>query len=184
MPSPVDVSEPKQLLARSGPCAFGGGDELLPGGLLGEDLLGPVERRGSRTAGTPPVDSPSRPLLPLRTVPTIRMLAAGARKRGTARWLREPRTWARSGVSGVHRGTCLCGRTRCDVDSYASRRTVRSFGAVLGSRHPRCCKRTSENTPSETVWKSETATESGLRGPPRRYLGTSIGRFLAPRTLG
>ena len=51
MPSPVDVSEPKQLLARSGPCAFGGGDELLSGGLLGEDLLGPVERRvGGREA--------------------------------------------------------------------------------------------------------------------------------------
>jgi hypothetical protein len=35
--------------------------------------------------------------------------ATGARKRGTARWLREPRTWSRSRVSGMRRGYVYAG---------------------------------------------------------------------------
>src|SRR5215211_7815528 len=42
--------------------------------------------------------------------------------------------------------------------------------------------RTSENSPSETVWKIGMVAESILRGTPRGDEGGFIGRFLSPKT--
>ena len=60
---------------------------------------------------------------------------------------------------------------------------IREDGRPATGSRASATARSSENEPSETVWKSETSIESGLRGPLRRYLGASIGRFLAPTRL-
>src|SRR5215204_3321008 len=104
--------------------------------------------------------------------------------------------------AGVLRGlgpiSCLYTRSRKPGGGYASACIFMHHHNMGTSRTRRGCKqkpssrlwravyagsciRTSENTPSETVWKIGSGPEWGPRRPPGGHEGESIGRLLAAK---
>src|SRR5215218_3137690 len=78
----------------------------------------------------------------------------------------------------IHVLGSLCSTTTCRTLSRGVSGLRRHPRGSRRAFYARSCIRTSENSPSETVWKIGIGAESGFRRGPRGGEEAQIGRFL------